>query len=195
LIISETLKYVFVSNPKTGTHSFYKLLKDEFEGVQQEGRYHENQIPEEFVDYFTFSTCRHPFARAVSAFHVLTRDDGYKDLFLPRVGGEDFLSFCRWLTKLDNQKELVGRGFAVLTLQSAWLKPVRIDQFVRIENANEDFAALPFVQNTVEVPTLLARKHESWAELRCDESEALLREWLAPDFEFLPYDPETVPDK
>jgi len=193
MIISEKDKYVFVSNPKTGTHSFYKLLKEQFNGVQVEGRYHENDVPEKNKDYFTFSTCRHPFSRAVSAFHVLTRDDGYKDLFLPKIGGEDFLSFVKWLVKHDSEKELVGRGMAVLTLQSTWLRSVRIDELVRIEHANDDFAALPFVKEPVAVPTLLARKHETWDEIKCQKSERLLRKWLAKEFEFLPYDPDVIP--
>jgi len=193
MIISEKDKYVFVSNPKTGTHSLYKLLKEHFNGVQVEGRYHENDVPEKNKDYFTFSTCRHPFSRAVSAFHVLTRDDGYKDLFLPKIGGDDFLSFVKWLVKHDSETELVGRGMAVLTLQSTWLKPVRIDKLVRIEQANDDFASLPFVKEPVTVPTLLARKHETWDEIKCKKSDKLLRNWLAKDFEFLPYDPDVIP--
>lgn len=190
MIISDKHKYVFVSNPKTGTHSFYKHLVDNYDGVQLEGRYHENEIPDEKKDYFTFSTCRHPFARAVSAFHVLTRDASYKDIFLPKIGGEDFLSFSKWLTSLDNDKELIGRGMAVLTLQSTWLKPVRIDKLVRIETASEDFNDIDFTKHKpkIEVPKLLSRKHESWDEIKCAESEKLLREWLDPDFKFLPYD-------
>lgn len=193
MIISEKNKYVFVSNPKTGTHSFYKLLKNEFDGVQLEGRYHENAVPDQYKDFFTFTTCRHPFSRVVSAFHVLTRDDGYKDLFLPKVGAPDFLSFVKWLVTLDNEKELIGRGMAVLTLQTTWLRPVRLDHMIRIEDANTDFAKLPFVKTPTEVPVLLARKHETWDEIKCKKSEALLLKWLAKDFELLPYSPDVIP--
>ena len=192
MIISQPLEYVFVSNPKTGTHSLYQLLQSEFYGTQLEGRYHENRVPDHLQDHFCFTTCRHPISRFVSAFNVLTRDKSYKDIFLDHAGGDDFLSFARWASTLDNRSELIGKGFAVLTLQSAWLKDVKIDQFVRIEQANEDFERLPFVNHSVEVPKLLARKHETWDDLRCEESEALLREWLAPEFDFLPYEFDSV---
>ena len=82
---------------------------------------------------------------------------------------------------------------AVLTLQSTWLKPARIDKLVRIEHANDDFLTLPFVKKPVDVPVLLSRKHETWDEIKCKKSDALLRDWLAKDFDFLPYDPDTIP--
>jgi hypothetical protein len=193
MIISKKHKFVFISTPKTGTHTMYKILPDEYEGVQKEGPYHQTEVSEEFSDYFIFTTVRNPFERMVSIWHALIERDNYRNIFLPLVGGVEFIDFVKWITKLEPDERPKGKGGVLLHPQSYWLKGVSLDKFIKIENVDEEFSMLPFyIQSTEhkEIPKVLARKHKKWKDVKCNESRELIVRWAKEDFEIFNYSEE-----
>lgn len=194
MIISEKHKYVFVSTPKTGTHSLFDYLKTDWDGVQAEGLYHRKDIPAEAAGYHVFTTVRHPFARTVSIWNSVTRVDPYRDIYVPLVGGEDFATFADWLMDFDPDDLQTEKGRALLDIQSDWLKGIAVDHVLHIERVDEDFAALPFVPEDfpVAVPKLLARSHPCWTTLVHGTLKTRLTDWLAQDFQQFGYSPDSV---
>lgn len=195
MITSIKNEYVFISVPKTGTHTMYDVLVKQFDGIQAEGPYHQTQIPEKFSDFFAFSTVRHPFTRMVSIWHALTQRPAYQDIFIPKIGGKSFLQFCKWYSEITPENRPTGKGGVLLLSQSEWLAGVKIDRFLKIECINKDFSELPFVHQVIELPKMLSREYAGWHEVSCTESKRLLTERLARDFEILDYSPEVVPEK
>ena len=70
MIISEKNNYVFVSTPKTGSHTMFKILQEQYDGVRygpSNGyNFHEWVTPVQYKNYFHFSTVRNPYTRFVA---------------------------------------------------------------------------------------------------------------------------------
>ena len=70
MIISHTLKYVYIGIPRTGSKSMNRWLMDHFEG-EWHGYHHQWQVPKEAKDYLIFTLVRNPYEREVSGwFHI-----------------------------------------------------------------------------------------------------------------------------
>lgn len=191
MIISRERKYVFVSTPKTGTHSLYDILQKQFNG-KRHGGYHEKEIPLEFKNYFKFTTIRNPYERLVSAWNsLLYTTEDYKAIYKPLIGSKRFEDFVEWATenksKLPHMKE---RGMVVICPQSMYLNGVDIDQYLKIEEINDRFNELEFVDQKVEVPQLLKRKHKNWDYWKNDNIIKHANELLKEDFEMFDYEIE-----
>ena len=68
MIISHTLKYVYIGIPRTGSKSMNRWLMDHFEG-QWFDHHHQWQVPEEAKDYLKFTIVRNPYEREVSVWY------------------------------------------------------------------------------------------------------------------------------
>ena len=67
MIISDKYKFIYVSMPKCGTHTFYSVIKEFYEG-RRYGKFHHIDPPEfNYRDYFIFTSCRNPYDRLVGA--------------------------------------------------------------------------------------------------------------------------------
>lgn len=193
MVISNKRKYLFISTPKTGTHSMYKLLTTELDG-ERYGKYHEREVPNKCKDYFKFTTCRNPYDRLVSAWNsLLNTTADYNDLYKRFIKATDFESFVEWAT--DNKQKLptmTERGVVVVCPQSLYLGKLTlvIDKFVKIEDIDSEINNLDFVKEKVDVPHLLKREHGGWDELKNDNILAHANEFLKEDFELLDYEKE-----
>ncbi len=184
---------MYVSTPKAGTHTFYHLLETKFDGRQKEGPYHQNIIDPCYKEFFKFTSVRHPFSRAVSIWHSLLFRERYRDLFLGYIGGDSFLEFARWLSRLNENNRPRGRGGVMLPPQSEWLKGLSFDKIIKIENINFEFNDLPFVSEKLgEIPVVLKRDHQSWNDVCCDESRDLLSRYYERDLMKFKYGPEVL---
>ncbi|MEP0072762.1 MAG: sulfotransferase family 2 domain-containing protein [Marinomonas sp.] len=185
MIVSKKHKFVFISTPKTGTHTMYKILPEEYEGELQPGPYHQKNIPENYANYFVFTTVRNPFERMVSIWHALIERENYRPTFLPLVGSESFLEFVKWITSLAPKERPKGKGGVLLYPQSEWLKDVELDKFLKIENIDSEFPSVPFYVKPSEqkkIPKVLARKHKTWSDVQCKETRKLIVDWAKEDF-------------
>lgn len=193
MLVSEKNKFIFVSTPKTGTHSVFKLLPEIFDTSRVEGAYHETNIPEKYKEYYVFTTVRNPFERMVSIWNALINLEEYRVRYLPIVGGDTFEDFVKWITVQTVDTRPKGRGAAVLTTQSEWLKGINIDQYLKLEDIDNEIETLPFFSNAnldnyIKVPKVLARKHLSWNDLKSDELRSIIVSWAYDDFVNFGYD-------
>jgi hypothetical protein len=188
MIYSETHNFLFVSNPKTGTHTMYDYLPKHYDGVRV-GGFHERVVPKEYEGLFTFTTIRNPFERTVAAWNSLLFQPDYRSIYLEKIGSDSFPAFVDWLTSHDNLSLFKGKGSPVLCLQSVWLEPAmsHIEFYVPTSMMNTAFSMLRFARgNDVFVPKL-KREHRFYHndlenELRYSQA-CKLREWLQPDLD------------
>lgn len=80
MIISHTLKYVYIGIPRTSSTSMNRWLVDHFEG-EWLGGHHDWQVPDHARDYLIFTTVRNPYERRIS-FHFNIPWDDEKDFSL-----------------------------------------------------------------------------------------------------------------
>jgi hypothetical protein len=76
MVICDTLKYVYVGIPRTGSKSMNHWLMEHFNG-QWHGGHHQADVPEHARDYLVFSLVRNPYDLWVSGhYHVPWDDQG-----------------------------------------------------------------------------------------------------------------------
>lgn len=164
MLYSHDHKFVYLCPPKTASTSVTEVLMKEFGAEWHEDR-HDNHIPAEMKDYFTFASIRHPYLRAISGysyiarrfsevrlndcwdrFHMISLTDYFKNLF--RIHGPAYVH--------NRTQDFVVSGSSP-----------RIDAYVRAESLEADFSRLPFVNKPIAIPKL----NVSSTEL----SEAMIR--------------------
>ncbi len=70
MIISHTLRYVYIGIPRTASKSMNTWLVKNYAG-ESFGYHHQWQVPEEVKDYLIFTIVRNPYERVISGhFHV-----------------------------------------------------------------------------------------------------------------------------
>ena len=150
MFYSEKHKFVYLAIPKTGSTSIRRILRDRFDAVcLRDG--HDNVIPPEFKNYFTFTCVRNPFHRIVSSyFHVHRKTN--QIIPVDQCWSKfHMVSMCKYLRttyRLDHyaypQDEedqfIVGN------------EHTRLDQAIKLESLEEDFAKLPFVTERINFP-------------------------------------------
>ena len=194
MVISDEYKYVFISTPKTGTHTFYKMLPEEFAGKRQQGAYHRRDLPRKIEGYTVFSTVRNPYERLVALWNSLlhTKPDphAYRDTWLSVVKRDDFLTFCKYVAANHHRIEMNPdlRMPNLLVPQNRWYRGMPADVIpLHLENLDEEFHALPFVDKRVTIPHELKRDHASWDEIKTDELIHYANIWAGDDFERFGY--------
>lgn len=199
MILSRQYKYVFISTPKTGSHSFFRLLQDEFDGERQWPGFHRTEMPLKTDGYTVFSTCRNPYDRLIALWNSLlfAKPDkhGYRDAWLSALRKDDFLTFCAFAAKHKDDIEYVPkvRLPTLMTPQYRWYRKMPDDVIpLHIENIDEEFHALTFVDKQVTIPHALKRNHASWDDLKTDEIIELANEWAGEDFEKFGYIKEGI---
>lgn len=150
-------------------------------GGKHHGEFHETVIPERCKDYFIFTTFRDPFERTVAAWNSLLFQDKYQSYFIDKIGSTSFEDFVEWLVTLPNDGSLSFTGSPVLNPQTSRFDFEKVDAILQIENIEEDFFALPFVTKRINIPKNLSREHQTWDELKTDQLEVLLSDWLKAD--------------
>lgn len=183
MIRSHRHRFIFVSTPKAGTHTMYHVLTQQFEGEQLPGPYHRRDLPQGIEAYMIFTTVRHPLERFVSAFHSLTRVEPYKHLYRKALGALTLPKFVDWLVSHDWEgAPPTIRGHETLMPMSAWLKPVPLDVFLKLECLEDDFAKLPFCAHRLQLPKLLSRRHPPAAKVISQAMRDRLQQFYADDF-------------
>ena len=202
MILSRTYKYVFISTPKTGSHSFFKLLQDEFDGERLGPEFHRTTMPAKVEGYTVFSTCRNPYDRLVALWNSLlfsngTKPDkhGYRDTWLSVLRTDDFAAFAKFAAKHANDIEQVSkvRMPTLMIPQHRWYRRMPPNVIpLHLENINSEFNSLTFVDKPVNIPHALKRTHASWQELRTEEIISYANIWAGEDFEKFGYTKEEV---
>lgn len=191
MVISRKHKFVFISTPKTGTHSLYHTLQEHFECERYGEDYHENTIPLGCGDYFKFTTIRNPYDRLVSAWNSLLFTDEYRDEYISLIGNDTFEALVKWAWSNKRNLPYMGvRGLMTVVPQSTYLRGMKIDKYLKIENIDEELSNLHFVDSKIKVHKLLHRKHKQWSELKNKTILKFANDFLKEDFEMFDYQME-----
>ena len=199
MIVSKKHKFVFISTPKTGSHSMFKILHDNFSGERIGPNFHETNIPSDvkLSQYTVFSTCRNPYERLVALWHSLlhAKDDkkGYRSAWISALSDDSLLTFSKFVAKNKNHIEFMSKvRLPTLAMpQYRWYKKMPEQTIpLHIENIDEEFSNLTFVKEPVKVPKVLSRKHALWHDLKTEEVLHRANIWADGDFEKFGYQKE-----
>ncbi len=128
MILSRKNKYVFISTPKTGSHTFFKLLVEQFDGTRMGGEFHRTEMPPNTDGFTVFSTVRNPYDRLVALWNSLLHNKndkhGYRDTWMSVLKNDDFLTFCRFAAKHHKNIEFINevRLPRLMTPQYRWYR-------------------------------------------------------------------------
>ena len=157
-------------------------------------------VEEKYKDYFKFTTVSNPFRRAIASWKPLIYNEPYRKKrgWLKRVGGEDFLTFTRYLKKIKQQNIIPPKKHLVIS-QTSLHPNVNFDMILHLQNLQEEFNQLPFVKEHIEVPVSFTHnkkgtRHyfegDDWKKLYNDEAiQNVLYAW-GEDFDTYGYSKE-----
>jgi hypothetical protein len=201
MIISKELNYVFVSVPKTGTHAMFEFLTEHFQGEHSGGHYHNHEVPEYAEDYFRFCTVRSPYNRFASAWSLIMNPDAMHGSQIKEMIGEEptLISTLEWV--VAERENMMQHGLDGIKVAASLvplhlyfeqrLNNMRMDAFIQIEHATEQFNNLPFVKSYIEVPVVFSMKskpfYRTWEEIKSPEATKLVNEWAGEDFDKFNY--------
>lgn len=200
MIVSNKNKYLFISIPKTGTHSMYELLQAEFDGVRH-GGYHCPTVPDDADDYFKFCTVRNPYAKLASAWSYISSPNGkYYSQVENKVGDVNLVSLLKWcidvgdqiVTHHERSFTIAGVLMPFYVYHGVRLGGVKLDAMIQIEHATKQFNQLPFVTKHTTVPLVHTARinpgYTEWHKICTPEVIELVNELYGPDFELTGYD-------
>lgn len=204
--------------PKNGSTTLDKLLRCEPYNAYHIGTWpcsrHSMDMFEEYVNkpqdvLFKYCICRNPFRRFISLWRHCCHYNFYK-WQVQHTKGKSLKQFAKWilgddtrpdhywaftqLAWLEGKRGLKERGFSIRPIPEGHsLKPFVPHRILRIENYQEDFNKLPFVEEQVaKMPRaswgpVLKEYDETWKDFYDPYVRNLVREYYAEDFEFFGY--------
>ena len=180
-------KAVFVSTPRSGTHTMYKLLAEQY-GGQRYGDFHAVCKPSHCAGWLVFTTCRNPFTRAVSIWWWGTRQtrESNRDRIIRGAGGDGFEAFCKWLISP------MFRPWYATQPQVHWHNRFRPSLVLRLENLAEDLQKLPFYTGG-EIPHECRSEHPGAAQVMTPAAEEMILKWADDDFKRFGYGKSYLP--
>ena len=193
MILNRKDRWVFVSTPKCATHTMYEILPA-FGGERFGSGWHLREISIiNSRDFFSFTVCRNPYARAVSLWWTTCRPDldslwdHYK--FRKLVPDyTDFESFMKWLVGLGHIS--YGQHLAAKLSQTAWQRGMKLNCYLQLENLVEEFNALPFVKEAEAEIITLNESHylkQDYLEYLTPNAIELVQKWAFADFKRFGY--------
>lgn len=200
--ISDKYKLIFVSTPKSGSHTGWKLMEENF--PINNSSMHNNIVPENKTNYNAFTFVRNPYERAVALWHSvlwthLSKNkkqqqigQRYRKEFMKRVGADDFSSFCKYLASLDRNKP--GDFYRHLIKSQTHYHSVtnlKNLKYFKIENIKEELPKYLLDVTGIkikEIPHELKRNHETWKDLYTEENKSNIIKWAEEDFTLYKYE-------
>lgn len=130
MFICHDPKFVYLRPTRTGSTSIQDILSASNRTAEHFGQMHNKEPIRNLEQYYTFTSVRNPFGRAVSMYCFL----------IPQNFGKTFRQFLETPFNALTQpvSDLVGD----------W----KLDHVIRFENLLEDFKKLPFIDNSLKFP-------------------------------------------
>ena len=180
MIASHEYKLVFVTTPKSGSHTGFELMRKYF-GAEANFN-HISKVPYEYRDYNSFSFVRNPYERFCALYHACVVND--VKLFVPTYARTSILKYGEWLAGL-NQHFAIRKDLTVR--QSKWHEYSGVKTFVQIERAQETFNEW-YPELKIVMPHELKREHPTWKDVNTSELKECVLKWAKSDFERFGYD-------
>lgn len=193
MIINHTDKWIYLATAKTGTRSMIAWLNEHWT-CEQTGGYasHDTKIPADLRHYFTFTTIRDPYQRAVSFWwSTVIRDEGKKyalrRLCEKTYGDHSLESLMKLLVDSPREGEFRLGHHGSLS-QVEFLGHNRIDLTLRTESFPDCLLRLPFCR-PVQAETLQHKNrsaddvgYKHWEEFLTPRIVHLIGQWAYDDF-------------
>ncbi len=194
MILCESHKSLFVSNPKAATHSMYSHLMEHYDGRAMHGPHggaHFHPLPEMGLNlsYWTWTIVRNPYSRAVALWWRSIAIPPHADTYRPLVRSTKFFEFCKWLAR-RSWETLSAKAFIP---QAERMADIDFDAIVHIEHFTDEFGELPFVNgDSPHLPTLHASQYGDYRDWydATGAAAAYVRQWAAIDFDTYGYSTE-----
>lgn len=175
MIVSKSLKYVYIAIPRTGSKSMCQWLVDHY-GGEWHGGHHDWRVPDEFCDFHVFTVVRNPYEIQASGWYFTPVID-------PPEKTSTYAEACRNWQPPDDRP----------VAQKQFIEWSGISQILYFEHMPACLAELPFV-NPADVPAFPHlnaggyRPAGSFFEIMAEGDEGLVWENSKEDFEFLGYE-------
>jgi hypothetical protein len=167
MIISHSLRFVYIGPPKSATTSLHRWLRrpvvfDEDLDIDTSdvGGQHDHIVPEECNDYFTFSILRNEEDRVLSLWRM-SRSEAQRGEAIPLLTLEEFLQWRK-----------TAKPFYAWSGEQ-WLS-ARIDMLLSYERLPEDLNRLPFNGPLHAFLGLLPHVNRNPQNPKADEEQLLL---------------------
>lgn len=196
--ICQEYNLVFVSTPKSGSHTGWKLMDENF-SINKKGM-HCNIVPQFATNYNAFTIIRNPYDRAVSVWNSLINAGLTEKFAVPKKDREFMLNvlksdkfdiFCRFLA--NNKKPLPEHYKWLTEPQTRYHSKTNLKNliFFKLEELNKLEQWLFEVTNVTikRIPHELKREHKSWEELMTEENKVNIEKWAKEDFTNFKYSP------
>ena len=172
-------------------------------GGKRVGGFHERDVQAiNDKNYFSFTVCRNPYARAVSLWWSTCRPDlptewdhyGFRETVKKYTSFEVFIVWLAGLGKVTNRQRPAAK-----VSQTIWQGGMRLDHFIHIKNLEEEFNALPFVNMPETGLTLFSnesrysKKH--YTEYLTPKAIEAVQKWAFADFKKFGYSLEMDDDR
>jgi hypothetical protein len=190
MIASTRFNYVYPCPPKTGTLSFRTLFQEHYAGQVIAG-YHQVVIPGERDGALVFISTRHPYTRLWSWYQWelyqlrIDRPGRWKQ-YENRI--DTFFDFLKILIDRRGKEPEKKTSAQLYLTQYDYYVQSGASMYLRLENAIEDLAKIPFV--TMEKAKTLKHRRETPGKaplgLTAKDREAI-RYYCPEDFDFFGY--------
>ncbi len=170
-------KWVFVSTPKCGTNTMYRVIPELFpEAEPVQPLFHNNRIPAGCDGYLKWSIVRHPCSRAVSLWRS-TIHGNQRHIFHPPCGSDEFEPFMEWV--LTDPAEIVRRHLR--PSQAEWQDGLSLDRILHLDRLDQEVGTLSFWPSSGKrLPRMNVCSGHQWRQHMTVAALALIKTW-APD--------------
>jgi len=183
MIILPNHKAVYISCERTGSHTMFKVLKERFGGYHYKGHgYHGRVIPKDCRGWFTFATCRNPYARAVSIWWAATKN--------VRACGQRWVEQAEWNKTFGGFAQWLSKhppGPTILWPQHRWFSGVLVNQFMHLEYLSDECRMLPLWEGPGPEGHEGKTPHEPWETYYDEDIARNIQMWAGAEFEMFGY--------
>lgn len=184
MIISHKYRLIFITTPKSGSHTGFTLMLNYF-NAQEVSFNHRKIKPNTLNNYHSFSFVRNPYERFCALYHACVINDTKP--FVPKSAKRDILSYAKWYAGMAKCNQYPREDLT--SSQSHWHRDTKINEFIQIETAQEEFNKL-YPELNIVMPHELKRKHPAWKDVRTPELIKYVNIWSQKDFELYGYECE-----
>ena len=125
MIISHKFNLIFITTPKSGSHTGFKLMKKYFE-AQDTGFNHSRNLPQRWRHYRTFTFVRNPYERFCALHHACVVNH-YKP-WVPNNARKSMEDYALWYAKMATSKRFVREDLTAA--QHVWHDKTKINWFI-----------------------------------------------------------------
>ena len=179
MILLPDLKAVYVSCPRTGSHTMFAVLTNRYGGSHYEpwDDYHRRDILPDCADWYKFTNVRNPYSRAVSIWRAMGMERKF------RVAEMTFAAFAE---NLANGKLIAWR---ITLAQHVWHGENEYDEILKVESLDEDAKRLSFWNGPDHIPVATnTTQGRPWIDEYTGAIARDIETWAGPEFERYGYE-------